>query len=92
MVKRNFMAYLDAELIELAKDKGINISRELNEYLKILVQSDKSDINTEKTIENKKISLERELLELEGRLKFIKSSKERDKKVKIDKEIKEALK
>ena len=40
MSKRNVSLYLDDELISLAKIKNINISEQLNSYLKVVVGCD----------------------------------------------------
>ena len=79
MGKRNITLYLDSNLIELAKNKGLNISKELSSFLK---QKLEFNISDNKDLEKTKLEIDNKISELEILLKDLKEKKERIEKKK----------
>jgi len=92
MTKRNFTAYLDTELVNIALTQGLNISQEFNDFLKMRVMNMGKDANpTKEAVE----SLKKEKEDLKNRILIIDKeigSNELAIKHIVDEDLKKALK
>lgn len=89
--KRNVVVYLECELVEIAKNNALNLSKEFNEYLKtrLFPLINVPDRNKKETLNKLIVETQNKLISFQRKLETLEKTEEIKIKAKDEKRQKE---